>query len=285
MSLLKCMWQPFVAQLVHFPLLLKTDGSPPCSTFIFPHAGWGVYSSSPPCHCLFCWVWTSNSRLSADDIWLRMWHPWLIHTRLMHRNRYFSVWCIHRSMGECTSSCSVLRSIEIDVHVTVFCALLSCTGLSTNYSCACVGNLHTQLDTECSQQRLYVHLDSHQWKHVWMFSLFLITWSILTSALPTFLQASRPRGSEKYPFKRATASTCKDAEQSALHRQHSLTTEEDDLGVEWNAECPFIKTQQRAAGKEKAVSAVGPYHTPGSSSETTHDFLSKGVPPAPALCM
>lgn len=40
---LKCMWQPFVAQLVHFPLLLKTHGSPPCSTFnIFPHAGWGV---------------------------------------------------------------------------------------------------------------------------------------------------------------------------------------------------------------------------------------------------
>lgn len=125
MSLLKCMWQPFVAQLVHFPLLLKTHGSPPCSTFIFPHAGWGVYSSSPPCHCLFCWVWTSNSRLSADDIWLRMWHPWLIHTRLMHRNcffRYFSVWCIHLF-------CSVLCSIEIDVHVTVFCALLSCTGL------------------------------------------------------------------------------------------------------------------------------------------------------------
>lgn len=140
MSLLKCMWQPFVAQLAHFPLLLKTHGSPPCSTFIFPHAGWGVYSSSPPCHCLFCWVWTSNSRLSADDIWLRMWHPWLIHTRLMHRNcfcRYFLVWCIHRSMEECTLSCSVLCSIEIDAHVTVFCALLSCTGLSTNYSCAC----------------------------------------------------------------------------------------------------------------------------------------------------
>lgn len=92
----------------------------------------------------------------------------------------------------------------------------------TNYSCACVGTLHTQLDTECSQQRLYVHLDSHQWKHVWMFSLFLITWSILTSALPTFLQASKPRGSEKYPFKCATASTSKDAEQSALHRQHSV---------------------------------------------------------------
>lgn len=64
-------------------------------------------------------------------------------------------------MEECTLFCSVLRSIEIDVRVTVFCALLSCTGLS-NYSCACVGILHTQSDAECSQQRLYVHLDSHQ---------------------------------------------------------------------------------------------------------------------------
>lgn len=135
MSLLKYIWQPFVAQLLHFPLLPKTHGSPPCSTFIFPHAGWGVYSSSPPCHCLFCWVWTSNSRLFADDIWLHMRHPWLIHTRLMHRicfSRHFSARCIPRSMDECTFFPVVCYAKLKLMRVTVFCALLSCTGLS-NY--------------------------------------------------------------------------------------------------------------------------------------------------------
>lgn len=151
-----------------------------CWRHTLQRTGRGVYSSSPPSHCLFCCVWTSNSMLLADDIWLHTWHPWLIHTSLMHQNCFFRhslVWCIHRSMEESTFPLVCSAKLKL-MCVTVFRALFSCTGLS-DLSFMCLISTHNLMPKAASRDFMFTWNNTNQ--SMFTCSVFPRIWSILTS--------------------------------------------------------------------------------------------------------
>lgn len=141
--------------------------------------------------------------LLADDIWLHTWHPWLIHTSLMHRNCFFRhslVWCIHRSMEESTFPLVCSAKLKL-MCATVFRALFSCTGLS-DLSFMFLNSTHNLMPKAASRDFMFTwNNTNHVCLHVQSFLICEAYW-LHTTVLQT-------HKSGIYPFKCAIVSTCK----------------------------------------------------------------------------